>query len=188
MAGSEDSDTRTLLRWTIAAVLGSWALNLMTFWVAQAQHQDAKELLQVQVGATLDEEFNSRALRHERSRLALAIDRKEQLEDYRVLRFFDKVGMYMHQGRVDEDTVYQQFARPVEYYWVVCEASVQEQRKAHHDDLLYANFEDLYRQISRKEALSRGGRAPEHTDEEVGHFLDEERALDDIPATAVAGT
>jgi hypothetical protein len=188
MARSEDSDTRTLLRWTIAAVLASWALNLLTFWVAQQQHLDTRELLQVQVGATLDEEYNSRALRHERSRLALAIHRKESPDDFRVLRFFDKVGMYMHQGRVDEDTVYQQFARPVAYYWAACEHYVEAQRKARHDDQLYANFEDLYHRLSRKAALSHGGRAPEHTDEELGRFLDEERAIDDGPTTAIAGT
>jgi hypothetical protein len=188
MAGNENSDTRALLRWTIAAVLASWALNLLTFWIAQAQHQDSRELLQVQVGAVLDEEFNSRALRHERGRLALAIHRKEPPDDYRVLQFFDKVGMYMHQGRVDEDTLYEQFSRPVEYYWSASEHYVQGLRKSRHDDLLFANFEELYHQFARRSVHSNGGQARAHTDEDLDHFLDEEQAIGDPPQGTVAGT
>jgi hypothetical protein len=186
MAENENSDTRALLRWTIAAVLASWALNLLTFWIAQEQRQDSRELLQVQVGAVLDEEFNSQALRRERGRLALAIHRKEWPDDdYRVLQFFDKVGMYMHQGRVDEDTLYEQFNRPVEYYWLASERYVQGLRKTRNDDLLYANFEELYHQFARRSARTNGGQAPARTDTDLGQFLDEERAVDD---TATAGT
>jgi hypothetical protein len=188
MAGSEDSDTRRLLRWTLAAVLACWGLNLLTFWEAQGQHQEARELLQVRVAASLDEEFNSRTLRHERGRLALAIHRKETPEDYRVMQFFDKVGMYLHQGRVDEDTVYQQFGRPVAYYWTASEPYVQSLRKARHDDLLFANFEELYHQLARKEAMHSGGRAPVRSEEDLGIFLDEESAADDTPQPALAGT
>jgi hypothetical protein len=178
MAENEGNDTRAMLRWTMAAVLASWALNLLIFWIAQAQHQDARELLQVQVGAVLDEEFNSQTLRHERGRLAAAIYHKDWPEDDRVLQFFDKAGMYLHQGRVDEDTLYEQFDRPVEYYWTATQHYVQELRKSRHDDLLFANFEELYHQFARRSARTNGGQAPAHTDQELGNFLDEERVID----------
>lgn len=191
MARSEDSDTRTLLRWTIAAVLASWALNLLTFYIAQEQHKDAQaqrkeahELLQVQVGVVLDEEFNSRALRHERGRLALAIHRKEVPESYRVLQFFDKVGMYVHQGRVDEDTIAQQFGRPVEYYWSASERYIRSLRKSRHDEQLFASFEELHHQLSTR----RGGETAAPTETDIGRFLDEERAMDDGPPASLAGT
>jgi|KBSMisStaDraftv2_1062788.scaffolds.fasta_scaffold114039_2 hypothetical protein len=150
------SGAQGLLRWTIAAVLASWALNLITFWVAWGQHRDAKELLQVQISVELEKEFNSPEMRRARQRVATQALEKSELKEDRVLDFFDKVGMYVHQGRLDDDTAYESFAYWVERYWPVYQEFVRNFRSDEHDDTLYLSFEELYQLMLKEDAEDRG--------------------------------
>jgi len=231
-APAERSETRVLLRWTIAAVCALWVLNLLTFWVALQQHLDAKQLrdaqvsdsqqllqaqianakellqlqtnlarrqLQVQTGIDLDREFNAETMQLLRHRFAAGLVRLVGIRDARkvhsiydmtdlninsylnnflVMDFFNKVGQYAGDGRLDEDTAYVEFSRQVKAYWPVCQVIVTRARAEAHDNNLYAGFENLYQLIMREDGKRRGGPAPPPpTAGQLNDFLNEEAGL-----------
>jgi hypothetical protein len=177
---ADKEGVRALLRWTVVAVLASWALNLLTFWVALEQHRDANELLHVQAGVALDEEFNSGEMLRARTILAMAVHYDKWPDDFRVMQFFDKVGLFMEQGRLDTATVYQQFGRPVKYYWPATQKIVAGMRESSGDETLFTHFEQLFQLVSKEEAKRRSGHAPPPLteDQQIRNFIDEERRLD----------
>jgi hypothetical protein len=233
MQTGEPGETRSLLRWTIGAVCASWVLNLLTFWVAMQQHQDAKELLDVQVanskellrvqvgnakellqvqtslardqlhvqsGIDLDNEFNSSEMQLRRNRFASGLYRALSLRDsnkvrsiydlknenvdallnnFQVLDFFNKVGLYVKDGRLDEEDAYVEFYRQVVNYWPLSKEVVARQRSASRNSNLYSGFEDLYQRMVQEEARHHGGQTPPPPGpEQLRAFLTEEVRLE----------
>jgi hypothetical protein len=231
---ADQSETRALLRWTIGAVCASWVLNLLTFWVALQQHQDARELLDVQVasskellrvqvdnakallevqtnlasdqlhvqtGIDLDNEFNSSEMQLRRSRFASGLFRLMGIRDarkvhsiydlksdtninyylnnFQVFDFFNKVGLYTRDKRLDEETAYVEFYRQVTSYWPLCKEIVAKERAEAHNNGLYSGFEDLYQLLLQQEAKHHDGRAPAPpTAAQLSGFLEEEVRLE----------
>lgn len=176
------SESRTLVRWTIAMAIASWVLNGISFWSILAQRNDARELLQSQIGAELDKEFDSAEIRRARRSLASQLLRKKyDVSDYRVLDFLEKVGVYASQHRIDEGTVYESFSYYLERYWLASQGPIKEFRKAEHDDSYYAGLEDLYNSTLSYDAKRHKETQIQVTpsDSEVQSFLEDEAALPD---------
>jgi hypothetical protein len=176
------SEATTLVRWTIAMAIASWVLNAISFWSILEQRSDARELLQSQIGAELDKEFDSAEIRRARRSLASQLlHKKDDVSDYRVLDFFEKVGAYASQRRIDEDTVYESFSYYLERYWLASQGPIREFRKAEHDGTYYTGFEDLYNSTlsydAKRHHKARTQVAP--SENEVKGFLEDEAALSD---------
>jgi 5'-3' exonuclease len=114
---------------------GTWALAvatillvLITLVIGWSQAQDAKEsreqqdkdameLIRVQVALEFDKAFDSVEMRNARRRLARQLLENKKVTEDRVADFFENVGLYMHKGRIDEDTVYNSYSVMIEGYW-----------------------------------------------------------------------
>jgi hypothetical protein len=209
-------------------------LNLLTFWVAVQQHNDAKQLLDVQLasskellrvqvdnakallqvqtslaadqlhvqtGIDLDNEFNSAGMQLRRSRFASGLVRLMGIRDarkvhsiydlkgdtdinfylnnFQVFDFFNKVGLYTRDKRLDEETAYVEFYRQVTSYWPLCKEIIARERADAHNSSLYGGFEDLYQLVLQEEAKHHNGRAPAPpTAAQLSEFLYEEVRLE----------
>ena len=58
-----------------------------------------------------------------------AAPRQKPESDYRVLDFFEKVGLYATQNNVDEDKIYNEFSDWLEYYWPAAQDPIKEARE-----------------------------------------------------------
>jgi len=176
-------------QWTAYA---SWALALVTLvlaggtiWIGHMQLQDAREtreqqskdakaLLEVQISVELDKQFDSPEMRKARIRLSKQLLKNGEVTETRVQDFFDKIGMYERQGRIDQDTVYASFSYWIERYWPELETSIGEIRKLENDPGYYGEFEGLYKKILAVDAKD-GLAAP--SKKERKRFLSEEATL-----------
>lgn len=70
--------------------------------------------------------------------------------------FFDKLAMYQHQGRIDEDTVYKSYSYWIERYWLAAEVSIQEFRKLEHAPDYYGDFEALFKEMLAHDVRQSG--------------------------------
>ena len=142
----------------------------------EQQSKDQKELLRAQVAIELDKEFDSLEMRQARRRLAKQLLNKTEITEDRVPDFFDKLGFYMHQGRIDEETVYYEFSGMVEMYWPALKQSILDSRHADNASEEDSHFEKLY-----SEMLARDKAGPDHftgaSPQEVKDFLISERDL-----------
>ena len=176
------SETRTLVRWTIAMAIASWVLNAISFWSILEQRNDARDLLQSQIAAELDKEFDSAEIRRARRSLASQLLHKNvDVSDYRVLDFFEKVGTYASQRRIDDNTVYESFSYYLERYWLASQGPIREFRKSERDETYYAGFEGLYNSTLSNDAKRhhRASTQVAPSDSEVKSFLEDEAALSD---------
>jgi hypothetical protein len=124
----------------------------------QEQHNDARELLRVQISDELDKYFDSTEMRKARRREAgelLAGPPGGDLREDRVVEFFEKVGMYLQQNRIDEDTVYQTFSYEILRYWLAHDLYVKRVRAESHDETIYDRFEALYLRMLSHDAQER---------------------------------
>ncbi len=149
------SESTTLARWTIVMAIASWALVFITFWGTWDQRRDAKELLRVQIAIELDKEFDSAEMHRARRTLASQLRKKQTVTETRVLEFFDKVGMYMRQQRVDQETVYSAFSYWAERYWAASQDYVKKFREEERDEGYYRDFEELYGEMLNAGAKDR---------------------------------
>jgi hypothetical protein len=135
--------------------IASWALAFIALWGTWAQQRDARELLSVKIAIELDREFDSAEMHRARRTLASQLRKKQAVTQTRVLDFFDKVGMYMHQKRVDQETVYSAFSYWVEHYWVASRDYVENFREEMKDEGYYRDFEQLYGEMLNHGAKDR---------------------------------
>jgi hypothetical protein len=155
---------------TLALTLGTWAAVAISLWVAldqhkaterqiqalEDQHNDARELLRVQISDELDKDYDSTEMRKaRRQEAAELLATPEHINEDRVLDFFEKVGMYLQQNRIDEDTVYESFATEIEHYWLAHDSYVKRVRAESHDNTIYDRFESLYLRMLSHDAKER---------------------------------
>lgn len=192
--GESRSRESAILRAARSTATASWVLAVGTvllvcgtLWIGQAQlrdaqqtrvqrSKDAKEFLRVEVSIELDKEFDSLEMRQARRRLAGQLLHHKNLSEDRVPDFFEKVGLYMQQGRIDEDTVYNDFSGMVEYYWPALKTFVAESRRADNAPDEYVHFEALYHQMINRDKNGPGV-VREPTSKEIMSFLKSEEEL-----------
>jgi hypothetical protein len=146
---------------------------------SQAQRVDAKALLAVQISVEFDKKFDSREMRQARRRLSAQLLNHKEVTDTRVLDFFDQLGMYADQGRVDKDTVYRSYSYWIERYWpVLKKAYVDDLRREKNDADYYADFEELYEAMKADDDKGSGKSAvPMPSKSDIHKFLVEESTL-----------
>ena len=182
------SESRSMVRLTFAMAVASWVAVGAAVWGvqaqredAQAQRQDARELLHAQIGAELDKQFDSTEMRKARKAFA-----KELLKhpgqlpnEDRVLSFFDKVGTYLRLGRIDDDTTYSSFSYYAERYWAAAKPSIGAIRKQENDPGYYGDFETLNGKMLKDDAEDRHRSITDVTPSraKVDEFLKEEAVL-----------
>lgn len=146
----------------------------------EAQRKDAKDLLAVQISVELDKQFDSVEMRRARRILADQLLHHKEVTETRVLDFFEKVGMYSRQGRLDEDTVYASYSYWVERYWPRLEKEyVDGLRKEQDGSNYYGEFEGLYTAMIASDAKESGRSvdAVKPSKREIERFLKEEATL-----------
>ncbi|MHB1237515.1 MAG: DUF4760 domain-containing protein [Gallionella sp.] len=185
------------MRWTRWTAYASWALAFITFILAigtlvigqrqlqdsretrEQQSKDAKELLRVQVSIELDKEFDSLEMRRARRTLAAQLLNKTRITEDRVPDFFEKLGMYMYQDRIDEDTVYNDFSGMVEMYWPALKQFVIDSRREDQAPDEYTYFEKLYHKMIDRDVKESGKTVTnfEPSHQEINSFLHDEFTL-----------
>lgn len=176
-----DPNSVRMLRWTIVIALASWAAVAIAFWSMKAQREDARELLQAQIAAELDKEFDSTEMRKARKAFAKELLRHpERLpREDRVLSFFETVGNYLGLHRIDDQTTYNAFSYYAERYWAAAKPGIAAFRTKEGDKGYYGAFEDLNNRMLRDDAEDqrRPLAAITPSKQEVNDFLKEEAAL-----------
>lgn len=171
--------------------IGTWALAVATILLAvftlligwsqaqdakesrEQQDKDAMELIRVQVAMEFDKSFDSIEMRNARRRLAKQLLNNHEVTEERVADFFENVGLYMHKGRIDEDTVYNSYAGMVEGYWPALKTYVMESRKKDESPEEYIHFEQLYREMIERDKMET-----EMNQNDIKDFLNQESKLD----------
>lgn len=141
---------------------------------SQAQREDSKALLAVQMSVEMDKQFDSPEMRSARKRLATQLLNKKRVREDRLLDFFETLAMYTSQGRIDKDTVYQSYSYWVERYFPALQSEIKKTRQQERDSTFYEGFEDLYKDMmanDKKDGL------PVPDQKEVQRFLKEEAEL-----------
>jgi hypothetical protein len=167
-----------------AAPLGvvlAFLATLAAFATVHIQHQDQKELIRVQVAIEMVKFFDSSEMRRARRGFAMELlnaDSGTIVED-RVLDFYETLALYSDQDRIDDDSVYTNFAHSIENYWAAARDRVLAMRKRDDDEEFYAGFEELSLKMTRTGANHRKV-PPERlrpTNVRVKQFLEEEASL-----------
>ena len=115
------------------------------------QMRSAKELLSVEIAIALDKEWDSLEMRQARRRLARQLLEKRKITESRIANFFDKVGMYVVQKRIDDLTAYEEFG-DITDYWPALKQSVIDWRKIDGEPDEYAYFEQFYSAVVTMDA------------------------------------
>lgn len=122
------------------------------------EHVDAREMVRVQTGLEMTKRFDLPEMRRNRRALAKAFIRHPTSianMDWRVFDFFETLAEYRALHRIDEDTVRTNFYYYLVYYWTLGERDIREYRKEENDPTLYADFENLTRDLMTDEAKSK---------------------------------
>lgn len=175
---------RNTARGTWALAVATILLVLITLVIGWSQAQDAKEsraqqdkdameLIRVQVALQFDKAFDSVEMRNARRRLAKQLLNNQEVTEDRVADFFENVGLYMHKGRIDEDTVYNSYSVMIEGYWPALKTFVMESRKKGQAPDEYIEFEQLYHEMNKRDKLES-----EMNQNDLKDFLQQERKLD----------
>ena len=144
---------------------------------SDAQRNDARNLLAVQISVELDKQFDSLEMRQARRRIATQLLQHKEVTETRLLDFLDKVGMYSHQGRIDQDTIYSSYSYWVERYWpALRDVYIKEFRKDQNDREYYKDFEELYEKMVASN-VKDSGKAVKLGKSEIDRFLKEEATL-----------
>ena len=168
--------------WTIVWVLASWVAIVMTWYAVHAQSQNARKLLQTQIAVELDKQFDSAEMRRVRRSLAAQLLAKNgEVSDYRVFDFFEKIAAYDAEGRIDDETVYGEFAYYTVRYWFASQDTIKSYRKEEGEDAYYQRFEELADRIVRHEAEGHKRKAADviPSASQIERFLRDEAALPD---------
>lgn len=201
---SESRRIQQEIGYTRNAVYASWFLVVITFggvWLQnkdardqhelaktqlelqrkdnQAQRDDARALLAVQISVELDRQFDSPDMRQTRRRLSTQLLNNKIVSENRVQDFFDKIGIYKHQGRIDKKTVYSSYSYWVKRYWLALQRSIEERRQLENDPDYYSDFEDLYKEMlaTDVEGTKKSADLAVPSQREIRRFLMEEATL-----------
>ncbi len=153
----------------------------VAIWAVRQQHEDARELLQAQISAELDKEFDSTEMRRARKLFAseLIKNRRKLPAEDRVLGFFEKLGAYQRLGRIDGESTFSSFSDVGELYWAASADAIRGLREETKIKDYYSDFEALDNRLLKQESRER--HQPQSkvvpTPAEVQDFLrDESRA------------
>jgi hypothetical protein len=146
---------------------------------SQAQRDDAKALLSVQISVEMDKQFDSPEMRNARRRLAAELLSNKEVTETRLLDFFDKVAMYTHQDLIDQHIVYSSYSYWLERYWPAIKTSIKEFRKLENDSGFYQDTEELYGEMLADDAKELGKSVDQvaPSKSQIHRFLVEEATL-----------
>jgi hypothetical protein len=147
---------------------------------SEAQRQDAKELLAVQISVELTKQFDSLEMHRARRTIAKQlIKNSAEIDETRLVDFFEDLAMYTKKGRIDKDIVYQTYSYWIERYWQALTIYINSFRKQEEDISYYANFEELNKEMLAIDAKARGKSVDQVTPSksEIHSFLLEEATL-----------
>lgn len=175
------SESKSLVISTIVMAVATCVAVAATIWGIHAQHEDARELLQAQISAELDKQFDSTEMRRARKAFAIELlkDRHKLPAEDRVLSFFEKVGAYQRLGRIDEETTFSAFSYSAERYWAACRDAIKAFRQKERDNDYYGDFEELNDGMIEQEASSKHRKVSDVVPavSEVDEFLKGEASL-----------
>lgn len=138
-------------------------------------------LLQAQIGAELEKQFDSTEMRRARKAFAreLMKDQNKLPREDRVLSFFEKVGIYHRLGRIDDDTTFSAFSDPVELYWAASKGAINAFRSKEKNNEYFGDFEELNDFFIKQEVKDKGRTESEAipTPEQVKEFLEDEASI-----------
>lgn len=90
-----------------------------------------------------------------------------------IAEYMEELGVYLKIGAVSPAVMWESQSWYIEHYYIMFAEGITQDRKHYHDDQLYVNFENLYKEmilISKKKgcpATSRG-------DEDLRKFVEDE--------------
>lgn len=159
----------------LVSVVAAWAAFRSAKAAENANRAAASQTriaLQTDSLFKLEERFNSRELLGERARAAPALRTNPigpDIED--VLDFMDTIGLYLKNGALNEDDVWNTFGYWILRYWLLSENYVREKQRKGQS--LWDNFASLADKMSKKSA-KEGERIDQA---ELQKFLNEEESF-----------
>jgi|SRR6266404_4203705 len=135
-----------------------------------------KITLKARLHFTFLERFDSARMKGERSLLAenlLATAPPDRIQQD-IMNFFEEMHLFLHDCYLNDALMWSTFGFAAVRWWAVCEDYVFNERKRRNDGTLFAGFQDLAAQFSKKDAQA-GFKEPSIA--ELIVFLEEERKL-----------
>jgi hypothetical protein len=163
----------TLREMNLLLVLGTWALVIVTIFVARRQSAAFREDLQMKLQLKFAERFDSPRMAEARGELAQLLLKKAKREEISetVMDFFEDVGLYVRHGYLNEEMVWDTFGFYAFRWWIACKDYVLEERRLHDDQTLFTDFENLGKRM-RKRDMEDGIKEP--TTANIETFLKDE--------------
>ena len=131
-------------------VLGTWALVVVTFWMAyrqidlqRQQTKDAHANLCLQNHLTFTARFDSPAFLRDRKSLAelfLANAPHDKIKES-VLNFFEDMALFLRRGYLDEELAWSTFGFYAVRWWATCKGYVLGERRRQNDSTLFEDFD-----------------------------------------------
>lgn len=189
-AGREAERFNEANRWVRWTAIASWVVAGISLIVGSCQVGEAErarrdalvqseELLRVQVTNEFDNEWDSIEMRQARRRIAVQLLKGAEITELRIPDFFDKVGLYYSQRRIDELSAYNEFASAAEEYWPALKNVILKSRVDDNAPDEYIYFELFYKAMLLHDAKANkssvSGETP--TREDVMEILEREKRL-----------
>jgi hypothetical protein len=165
--------------WALAILTGivaifTAALAVAAFWTMLEERHASKEQLGVRTWLYLDPAFDSKELKLARKELARQLNpydpaKREEVNDD-ALNFFESVGTLYKRSLLDDELATTSFSYWATRYWQAAKVYVADERRAKHDQDLYADFEEFAKAMQKGEQPL--------SDADLKEFLAEEEALE----------
>jgi len=157
-------------------VLGTWALVIVTLWVAWQQSRSLRTDLKVRLQLQFSERFDSRAMASDRKRLAEQLLRNAAHDEVAesVMNCFEDLGLFLRLKHLDEELLWNTFGFYVVRWWEACRPYVLEERERHRDATLFSDFETLRDRMNKRDVEAS---LHQPTPTEIIAFLEDESRL-----------
>ena len=166
----------------LSLVLGTWALVLVTLWMARKQisllrqqTDDAHANISLQIHLKFTARFDTPEMLRDRKELAehFLSGRSPEVQE-RVLDFFEDMGLFLRRGHLDEELAWSTFGFYAVRWWAICKGYILKERKRQSDTTLFIDFEDLTKRFMARDSKAN---LTEATPSDIENFLKDERDL-----------